>query len=118
MSNDAELHDVSHEAQSMGIPLPVSITGPLMETFTPSPFLESLGITSEQRITNLLQLIRTMLHPENESREPEDTKIPVPFMVLRGPLVHEDCLILTMRIKRDADGRKAIIISQASETNE
>jgi hypothetical protein len=118
MSNDAELHDVSREAQSAGIPLPVSVDRLMMETLTPGPYLESLGITREQRIMNLLRLTRVMVNLEDESARTEDARIPVPFMLLRGPLVREDCLTVTIRIKRDADGKKAIVISRMPESNE
>ena len=98
--------------------MPVVIDGPLMETLTPSPYLESLGVTRKQRITNLLRLTRTMLNPLDENGNSGKTRIPVPFMVLRGPLVREDCFTLTIRIGQDAEGKKAITISRAVESNE
>ena len=118
MKHDAELYDVSKEAHYEGISLPVAIDGPLMETLTPSPYLESLGITLDQRTANLLRLVRTMLNPAEGEGGTEENSIPVPFMVLRGPLVREDCFTLTIRIGQDAEGKKAITISRAVESNE
>jgi hypothetical protein len=118
MNHDAELYDASREAQSMGIPMPVSIDGLMMETLSPGQFLESLGVTREQRIANLLRLTRTMINLEDEACHTEGTRIPIPFMVLRGPLVREDCLTVTISIKRNADGKKAITISRMLETSE
>jgi hypothetical protein len=118
MKHNVEPHDVSYEAQAQGIPLPVSIDGPLMEDLTPSPYLESLGITREQRIANLLRTIHAVVTPLDESGASDDTKIPIPFMVLRGPLVREDCLTVTIHITKDADSNTSIIISQVIESNE
>jgi hypothetical protein len=118
MNHDAELYDVSREAQAEGISMPVFIDGQLMETITPSSYLESLGISREQRIINLLHLTQAILHPVNEKCASGDAKLPLPFMVLRGPLVREDCFTVTIRIHTDAEGKKEIIISQANGSDE
>jgi hypothetical protein len=118
MKQSTQGYDVSREAQSEGIPLPVVIDGPLMETLTPSPYLESLGISCEQRIVNLLRLTKALLNPQEEFGASSDAVIPVPLMVLRGPLVREDCHTITLRIDRDIEGKKTITISQVVESNE
>jgi hypothetical protein len=58
-----------------------------------------------------------MIKP-GEFSQPENIRIPVPFMVLRGPLVLDDCLLVTIRIERDGGGKKAIILSRMTETDE
>lgn len=118
MNHDAELYDVSREAQAEGISMPVFIDGQLMETITPSPYLESLGINLEQRIINLLRLTRAMLNPTDEKGNSGDVKIPFPFMMLRGPLVREDCFTVTVSINKDADNKNAVTISRIIETKE
>jgi hypothetical protein len=118
MNHDAERYDVSREAQAEGISMPVFIEKPLMETITPSPYLESLGISLEQRVINLLRLTRAMINPSDEKGNSGDVKIPFPFMMLRGPLVREDCFTVAVRIKKDADNNKAVTISRIFETKE
>jgi hypothetical protein len=39
-------------------------------------------------------------------------------MMLRGPLVREDCFTVAVRIKKDADNNKAVTISRILETEE
>jgi hypothetical protein len=56
MSNDAKLYDAGSEAQSEGISLPVSIDGALIQTLTPSPYLESLGVPANSGLQTCCNL--------------------------------------------------------------
>jgi hypothetical protein len=100
MNHDAELYDENRETQTEGISMPVFIERPLMETITPGPYLESLGISLEQRIINLLHLTRAMINPSDEKGNSGDVKIPFLFMMVCGPMVREDCFTITARIKK------------------
>ena len=111
MKHDSNLYEVNKEARLAGIKLPVYIDGSLIKILTPTPYLESLGITKEQRIKNLLSLVHATLTPQDESLSAGDDSIPVPFMVLKGPLVREDCFTVTININTNDEGKKAITIS-------
>jgi hypothetical protein len=88
------LVDVSEEARTTGIDIPVAIRADLAHELEPSRYLNELGITFPDRIRNLLTLVSQQLPPiSGEERESfPETRFSVPLVVLKGPIVREECV--------------------------
>jgi hypothetical protein len=105
--------DVHGKAKKAGIEMPVEIDGMLLEELTPAPFLVSLGISLEARIDNLLGLVKASLTAQNGFDGTEETKTCLPFTVVKGPFVREDCLSVMAEINREEGGCPVITLAKA-----
>ena len=91
--------------------LKITIDSGLMETLTPSTYLTSLGITLEQRKSNLIQLACAVLSPADIT---SNNKTQIPFMVTKGPFIKEEFLSVNVNCKNE-DGEPVIVLSHAKE---
>jgi hypothetical protein len=112
------LVNVSEEAKQEGITAPVAMDASLIETLNPTPFLSSLGVTLKDRITNLLKLAHAHVTPGEPPEESAEQKTIIPFMLLQGPLVHEDFISVALFIEKGDDGKPAITLTRIREGDE
>jgi hypothetical protein len=100
--------DLTVKATEAGIELPVVIDRLLLEELTPAPFLASLGLSLEERIDNLLGIVKASL-------DAEKTKAYLPFMVVKGPFVREEYVPVIAKITRKEGGHSAITLAKAED---
>jgi hypothetical protein len=94
--------------------IPVPIDPVLMEALTPNSYLSSMGITREQRETNIRRLANAVIKPAAVSG---DFQTQIQFMVAKGPYIKEEFLTVNVSFK-DNDGTAAIVLSLATEPGE
>ncbi|ULQ60400.1 hypothetical protein K7I13_03575 [Brucepastera parasyntrophica] len=111
------LVDISGEAETEGIDIPVALTAELAQKLTPPDFLVSMGISLKQRIINLLKLVNAHIVPETSPGRNTEESYAVPFMVLRGPLVTEEFILVTALIHPGDDGRTVMTLLAAKDTD-
>ncbi|GHU27539.1 hypothetical protein FACS1894172_03270 [Spirochaetia bacterium] len=104
--------DIHEKAEEAGITNPVVIDSGLLKMMTPNPYLASIGVSLEERIKNLLGLVKANLHTGKDSEKVEK-KYYIPFMVLKGPLVKEDFLSVIMNIETKGEDRTVITLLPA-----
>ena len=97
------IHDKAEEA---GIEGSIEIDDEVIKSLTPSPYLKTLGLTLEQRLENLLLLVKANLKPRNTDTQEEKTFY-LPFTLLQGPFVRED--IFPVLVELSADGTSRVI---------
>jgi hypothetical protein len=111
-SKDSNIHD---KAKKAGIELPVAIEGTLLDTLTPAPFLTSLGISLEARIDTLLGLVKASLTDQNRFDGVDKTKAFLPFTVVKGPFVREECVPVMVTITQDEGGYPVMTLTKADD---
>jgi hypothetical protein len=99
--------DFEEKTKKAGIDLPLTIEPALLEKLIPSPFLASLGVSVEQRIENLLSLVKANLAAKTTDG------YYIPFIVVKGPFIKEDLLPIIVRISQAEGGTQAITLAQA-----
>jgi hypothetical protein len=106
--------DLKTEAKKAGIEMPVSMSKALVKELRPSPYLASLGICLDVRITNLLSLLRANISPAKQNEK----KHYIPLMLLRGPFVREDFQPVIATIVDDGMGQKRITLDTMTNDSE
>ncbi|GHT63747.1 hypothetical protein FACS1894110_02110 [Spirochaetia bacterium] len=104
--------DIHEKAEAVGITSPVVIDSSLLKMMTPNPYLASIGVSLEERIENLLGLVKANLHTGKDSERVEK-KDYLPFMVLKGPLVKEEFLSVIVNVETKGEDRTVITLSPA-----
>ncbi|GHU02141.1 hypothetical protein FACS1894147_03390 [Spirochaetia bacterium] len=104
--------DIREKAEAAGIACPVVIDSSLLKMMTPNPYLASIGVSLEERIENLLGLVKANLHTGKDSEKVEK-KYYIPFMVLKGPLVKEEFLSVIVNVETKGEARTVITLSSA-----
>ncbi|GHV47985.1 hypothetical protein AGMMS49546_38150 [Spirochaetia bacterium] len=104
--------DIHEKAEEAGITSPVVIDSGLLKLLTPNPYLTSIGVSLEERIKNLLGLVKANLHTGKDSEKVEK-KHYIPFMVLKGPFVKEDFLSVIVDVETKGEDRTVITLSPA-----
>ncbi|GHT83131.1 hypothetical protein FACS1894137_03480 [Spirochaetia bacterium] len=104
--------DIHEKAEAAGITSPVVIDSSLLKMMTPNPYLASIGVSLEDRIENLLGLVKANLHTGKDSERVEK-KDYIPFMVLKGPLVKEEFLSVIVNVETKGEDRTVITLSPA-----
>jgi hypothetical protein len=107
---------IDEQAAKAGIDMPVTVDPALIGKLKPSPYLSELGITLGQRIENLLSLLKANLAADSRGQASAGRKYYLPFMVLKGPLVHEDFLPVIARLGIAEGGRPSITLAEAEST--
>jgi hypothetical protein len=107
--------DLSVKAKEAGIELPVVIDGLLLRELTPTPFLASLGISLEARIENLLNLVKASLAADAVFDGRDERKACLPFTVVTGPFVREECLSIMAGINREEKGSAVITLAKGND---
>ncbi|MHB9294013.1 hypothetical protein Holit_03137 [Hollandina sp. SP2] len=111
---DESALNVSEQAKQEGLTVPVTIAPSLAKQLQPNPYLASLGITLEQRITNLLQLVHAQMKTSVHD-EPTEVRSTVPFMLVQGPFVREVALSILVIGETETDGHLSITLTQARD---
>jgi hypothetical protein len=106
--------NIRDKAREAGIEMPVMIKTSLLEELTPTPFLASLGVSLEERVDNLFRLIKASLTAKQVFDSRDETRAYLPFMVVRGPFVREDCLPVIAKIIREGE-RSTIVVVKAGD---
>jgi hypothetical protein len=106
------LINMHEKAEEAGIKSPVVIDNSLLKNLAPNPYLASIGVSLEERIENLLGLVKANLDCKSNNENSEQTYY-IPFMVLKGPLVKEDFLSVIARVETRDGGGTVITLSQA-----
>jgi hypothetical protein len=109
---ERRLISIHEKAEEAGITSPVVIDSSLLKMMTPNPYLASIGVSLEERIKNLLGLVKANLKTDKDS-EKSDKKYYLPFMVLKGPLVKEDFLSVIVNVETEGGNRMVITLSPA-----
>jgi hypothetical protein len=107
--------DVSDEAHKEGITMPVVISTPLAEQLTPNPYLASLGLSLEQRITNLLKLLRANL--DTSGNPSPEKRYAIPLSLVRGPFIREDSQVIIAVVHQNGEGEPITTLTMARETD-
>ena len=94
--------------------IPVFIDPVLTEALTPNSYLSSMGITLEQRETNIRLLANAVIKPAAVS---DNFQTQIQFMVAKGPFIKEEFLTVNVSLKEN-DGIAAILLSPATEPSE
>ena len=102
---------IHNKAEEVGIDGKVEIDDEVMRNLTPSSFLNTLGLTLEQRIGNLLLLVKANLKPENTDASDKRTHY-LSFTLLRGPFVREDIFPILVELTGE-DASRVITIRNA-----
>ncbi|GHV48200.1 hypothetical protein AGMMS49546_38570 [Spirochaetia bacterium] len=110
--NEKYCIDIHEKAEEAGITSPVVIDSGLLKLLTPNPYLASIGVSLEERIKNLLGLVKANLHTGKDSEKVEK-KYYIPFMVLKGPFVKEDFLSVIVDIETKGEDRTVITLAPA-----
>lgn len=110
--NDIDLRAKAREA---GLELPVVIDGLLLKELTPTPFLASLGISLGKRIENLFNQTKASLVAENGFDGGDKHKACLPFIVVSGPFLREDCLSIIAEINQEEGGAVAITFTKGND---
>jgi hypothetical protein len=108
--------DIDEKVEKAGIDMPVNIEPALLEKLEPSPYLASLGVTLEQRIENLLSLLKANLHTETKTTKSSGGRYYLPFMILKGPLVVEDFFPVIAHIIIGDENRPSITLTEARDS--
>ena len=111
-TKDIDVHD---RAKKAGIEMPVDIDSTLLEELTPAPFLASLGISLEARIDNLLGLVKANLTAQDGFNGMDETKAYLPFTVVKGPFVREECVPVIVKITHGEGGYPVITLVKADD---
>jgi hypothetical protein len=111
------LETVTAIAKKMGIEIPVVIESALLEKLSPTPYLAALGISLEQRVENLLGMVKANLNPEDKPKDLAGEKYYLQFMVLKGPLVSEELFPVIARINAEEGDGLSITLTQAIDTD-
>ena len=110
------LVDVSEIAQHENIPYPVAVSAALAKELEPNQFLSTFGINFTERVANLLKIVKGHFIPRRGGIEDlPDDQIIFPYVVLRGPLIHEDLISVVAIIHEGDDGEPVITISSLTE---
>jgi hypothetical protein len=109
--------DLRGKAKEAGLELPVIIDGLLLKELTPTPFLESLGLSLEERIENLFNLVKASLTAANgfDAGAGDKHKTCLPFTVVAGPFVREDCLSIIAEIVQEEGEAVAITLTKGND---
>jgi hypothetical protein len=110
--------DLSEAAHHEGIDIPVAISTALVQQLAPTPLLSSIGITFEQRVTNLLKLVRAHLKPSGPTGEPIEQQLTLPFMVLQAPVVSEEVLSIIVLVQQGEEGKPVITLTKARDNDD
>jgi hypothetical protein len=114
-NGNQNLVDLSVKAKEAGIELPVIIDGLLLRELTPTPFLASLGLSLEERIKNLLSLVKASLSANDVFDGRDGRNACLPFTVVAGPFVREECLSIIAKISREEGGAAAITLAKGND---
>jgi hypothetical protein len=111
------LVDVTEEARTTGIDIPVAIRADLAHELEPSRFLSDLGITFPDRVRNLLTLVSQQLEPIPEAGQEafQESRFSIPLVVLKGPIVREECVPVIGIVHAGDDGNPVITLIRAKE---
>lgn len=107
------LVDLSEQAREQGISLPVAMGVSLARELEPNQFLSTFGITFEERIGNVLKVLKAHFVPEaGTGREGlPDSALVFPFIVLKGPLIKEELLSVMAVIHSGDDGESVVTLT-------
>jgi len=89
--------------------IPVLVDSILMDALTPNAYLNSMGITREQREVNIRQLAQAVIRPLDEL---SDFHTQIQFMVTKGPFIKEELLTVNVSCKSD-NGTSSIVLKLA-----
>ena len=84
---------IDEKAEQAGIAEPVVVDEALLKSLTPNEYLKSLGVTLDKRIENLLWLFNAT-RIEKTEHEQSKTVYKLPFVILTGPFVREDLIVI------------------------
>ena len=106
------IHDKAEEA---GIEGNIKIDNEVIQSLTPSSYLKNLGLTLEQRLENLLLLVKANLKPRNTDA-PDEKTFYLPFTLLHGPFVRED--IFSVLVELSGDGTSRVITIHKAQSDD
>ena len=108
--------NIQDKAKEVGIDGMVEIDNEVIRNLIPSSFLKNLGLTLEQRIENLLLLVKASLNPKETDLINEKAHY-IPFTLLRGPFVREDTFSIVVKTCEN-DTSRVITIHKVQEDNQ
>ena len=113
---DDETHtaspDVNSAAVSAGIKYPVRVSPELAGLLKPNGFMADLGIRYAERLTAVLEILRTSFLPKDNGageRLPKGRCV-IPFTFANGPYIREETVNIKAALS-DVDGKPEILLS-------
>ena len=99
------LVDVSEAAREVGLEYPVAVSAGLARLLRPSEYLETLGVSFEERTKLLLSVVRQSLVPGCD-----EEKLMIPFIITRGPRITEELISVEAVVHGGDDGGRVITL--------
>jgi hypothetical protein len=96
---------------------PKIISAPLAEQLTPSPYLASLGLSLEKRLTSLLKLLHANLDSDGNPETIPEKRYAIPFTLVRGPFICEDSQVIIAVVHQNGEGKPITTLTLARETD-
>ena len=110
-----DIINIQEKAETLGINGKIEIDNEVINNLIPSSFLKSMGLTLEQRIENLLLLVKANLYP-NEICSQTNRTFYIPFTLVRGPYIKED--LFPVFVELSENDKAKIIIRKAQDDSE
>ena len=109
--------DINKLAKTMGIQYPVKLSSELSELLTPNDFLSGLGIQFQDRVNNILSLLKGSLLPKNAGQDDlmPDSGVIIPIPLVRGPYIREEMVSIKADLMDD-NGTENILLTVIRET--
>ena len=106
------LVDVSEAAREVGLEYPVAVSAGLARLLRPSEYLETLGVSFEERTKLLLSVVRQSLVPGSGGSAAgcDEEKLMIPFIITRGPRITEELISVEAVVHGGDDGGRVITL--------
>ena len=108
---------INEKAELVGIDGEIEIDDEVMRNLTPSSYLKTLGLTLEQRIENLLLLVKANLYP-NVADDKKKQVYYIPLNIVRGPFIREEVFPVFVELKEDGSSKHITIRKAHDDSNE
>ena len=110
------LVDVTEIARKQGIEYPVAMTAGLAQKLQPNQFLSTFGIKFNDRIKNVLNILKGYFIPQRGGYEDlPGEKVAFPFIILDGPLIEENLITIQALIHEGDTGEPVITLTSLKE---
>jgi hypothetical protein len=115
-NSDEEANTVDELAKAMGLSTTVRLSQELSELISPNAFLSGLGINLDDRLTNILSILKGNLIPKNSGKKEivPDEGIVFPIPVTKGPYIKEELVSIKAELTND-NGEEEILLSVIRE---
>jgi hypothetical protein len=111
--------EVNGIAKSLGIPHLIRISDELQLALKPNEFLGGLGIRFNDRVKNVLEVVKAGLIPHGGG--PEEALpgkgLAIPFVFTQGPFIREVPVSIKAELQKDKGGRDELAVCPEEDSN-